>query len=538
MKNLSIGMKIGLGLVLVLIMFITVSIVMIQNTRTLSENTEWVDHTNNVIAEIERVVGNLKDAETGQRGYLITGMDNYLEPFNAALSSLQTNIAELRQLTSDNPNQQRRIEEMKGLVDEKFVELEQTISLRRDIGFEAAREVVVTDAGKKIMDDIRAVLSEMSNEEKELLAARNAKTELASSSAISSIIWLTSIACVVVVFLIFYYTRIIAIPIRKLSGFAEKIASGDFTTQIDKTNRNDELGVLTRAFTIMSENLVTQITEINEGITVLSSSSSEIMAAISQLSSSSAETVTSVSETTSTVAEIKQTAEVTNNKATLVSESAQQNKEVSQKGMKSLEETIEGMSKIKQQMESIAGIVVKLSEQSQSIGEIAVSVNDLAEQSNLLAVNASIEAAKAGEHGKGFAVVAQEIKSLAERSKESTAQIRNILSDIQKAISSAVMATEQGAKAVNDGLELSSVANDVIKSLSISIEEASQASIQIASSSQQQLVGMDQVTAAMESIKEASIQSAGSSKQSEESVTRLHKLGERLKELMSQYKLK
>src|SRR5206468_6485887 len=90
---------------------------------------------------------------------------------------------------------------------------------------------------------------------------------------------------------------------------------------------------------------------------------------------------------------------------------------------------------IQTQMESIADSVVKLSEQGQAIGEIIATVNDLAEQSNLLAVNASIEAAKAGEQGKGFAVVAQEVKSLAEQSKQATAQVRNLLNDIQKATS-------------------------------------------------------------------------------------------------------
>jgi methyl-accepting chemotaxis protein len=108
--------------------------------------------------------------------------------------------------------------------------------------------------------------------------------------------------------------------------------------------------------------------------------------------------------------------------------------------------SIEGMKKIQTQMESIAESVVKLSEQSQAIGEIIASVNDLAEQSNLLAVNAAIEAAKAGEQGKGFAVVAQEVKSLAEQSKQATSQVRTIFNDIQKATTAAVLATEQGAR--------------------------------------------------------------------------------------------
>lgn len=316
---------------------------------------------------------------------------------------------------------------------------------------------------------------------------------------------------------------------------ASEIASGNLTIEVKPLSDKDTLG---KAFASMLVNLRFQMNEITEGVNVLSSAASEIMSTISQLSSSAAETVTSVSETTSTIEEVKLTAEVSKQKATQMSENSTQNIEISQKGAKSIEETIEGMNKIKQQMESIASIVVRLSEQSQSIGEIAISVNDIAEQSNLLAVNASIEAAKAGEQGKGFSVVAQEIKNLAERSKESTTQIRSILNEIQKAISSAVMATEQGGKVVDDGLELSSIAGEAISTLAASVEESSHASLQIASSSEQQFVGMDQIAAAMENIREASVQTAASTKQSEVSVTDLHKLGEKLQELLKRYKLK
>ena len=315
---------------------------------------------------------------------------------------------------------------------------------------------------------------------------------------------------------------------------AEKIANGDLTVTITPRSEKDLLG---KALATMVKNMLAQFNEISTGVNTLSSATTEIMATVSQLAASAAESATSISEASSTVGEIKQTAEVSNNKATQVSEAAQQISSISVDGTKTIEETREGMSKIKQQMESIADIVVRLSEQSQSIGSIAGSVNDLAEQSNLLAVNASIEAAKAGEHGKGFAVVAQEIKNLAERSKESTSQIRIILVDIQKAISSAVMATEQGGKVADEGLQLSLSASEVISTLATSIEQAAQSNIQIAASSQQQLIGMDQITTAMESIRESSMQTAASTKQTEGSVSSIHELGEKLQRILSDYKL-
>jgi methyl-accepting chemotaxis protein len=195
------------------------------------------------------------------------------------------------------------------------------------------------------------------------------------------------------------------------------------------------------------------------------------------------------------------------------------------------------MKQIREQMESIAESIVRLSEQSQAIGEIMLTVNDLAEQSNLLAVNASIEAAKAGEQGKGFAVVAQEVRNLADQSKQATTQVRSILSEIQKATNATVMVTEQGSKAVETGVRLSGLAGESVQKLTEGIAEAAQAATQIAASSQQQMAGMNQVALAIESIKTASTQNVASTRQTETAAKNIEELGRRLKGLVSLYKV-
>ncbi len=287
--------------------------------------------------------------------------------------------------------------------------------------------------------------------------------------------------------------------------------------------------VLGLAFGVVLSRLITrQTSQLREIITQLASSSAEILATTTQVAAVSAETAAAVSETTATVEEVKQTAQLASQKAKFVSESAQKASQVSQAGRKSVEETIQGMQRIQEQMESIAESIVRLSEQSQAIGEIIASVNDLAEQSNLLAVNAAIEAAKAGEQGKGFAVVAQEVKSLAEQSKQATAQVRTILGDIQKATGVAVLATEQGSKAVEAGVKRSAEAAESIRVLTDSVTEAAQAAAQITASNQQQMVGMDQVALAMENIRQASVQIVAGTQQSEVAARQLHELGLRL----------
>ena len=332
-------------------------------------------------------------------------------------------------------------------------------------------------------------------------------------------------------------TRSITRPLNIAVGVAERVAGGDLTVAVPVTDSGDEVALLLRTLQRMVENLRSQTLAIQEGINVLAAAAGEILSSTAQIASAAAETATAVNETTVTVEEVKQTTELSTQKARNVADGAQRALLVSQQGRKSVEDAVQGMSRIREQMETVAESIVSLSEQSQAIGEIIATVNDLAEQSNLLAVNAAIEAAKAGEHGKGFAVVAHEVRSLAEQSKQATAQVRTILNDIQKATNAAVMAAEQGSKAVEAGEKQSVEAGEAIRVLSDSIAESANATSQIAASSQQQVVGMDQVAMAMENIKDASTMSVGSSQQTEQSAQNLHELGQKLKQLVERFKL-
>jgi len=277
--------------------------------------------------------------------------------------------------------------------------------------------------------------------------------------------------------------------------------------------------------------------EIREGTNVLASAASEIVATTTQVASGATETASAITETTATVEEVKKTAELSSEKARYVSETAKKAVDVSRSGQQAVDQSIDGVNQVRQQMGILGESIVQLSEQSQAISEIIATVNDLAEQSNLLAVNAAIEAAKAGEQGKGFGVVAQEIRSLAEQSKQATSQVRVILGDIQKATSASVLAAEQGSKAVETGVQQTTQAGETIKMLAQSITEAAQAATQIAASSQQQQVGMDQIAVAIENIREASTQNVTGTKQAETAAHDLSDLGQKLKGVIEQYRV-
>lgn len=329
----------------------------------------------------------------------------------------------------------------------------------------------------------------------------------------------------------------IASPMIKMSKAAQQIAEGDLTVELPEERRSDEIGILMNSINDMLHALREQTKEIINVVNVLSSSVSEITVSLTQVTSGAAETSSAVSETTATVEEVKQTVYLSSQKTKNVSNNAKQSVEVSKTGSKATEDTLEGMRIINNQMQEIADSIIALSEQTQNISELIESVDNISEQSNILAVNASIEAAKAGEMGKGFSIVAQEIKNLAEQSKQGTKQVRSILKDIQKATNTAVMTTEKGIKLVDMGMEQASEAGNAIHRLMESINLSAQAAIQIEASSQQQLVGMDQVAIAMEGINQASIQNVDSMKQLEEATRGLQEMGYRLKQLTEKYKV-
>jgi hypothetical protein len=271
---------------------------------------------------------------------------------------------------------------------------------------------------------------------------------------------------------------------------------------------------------------------IREGVNALASTASQISATISQLASNASETAAAVSETTTTVEEVRQIAQVAAEKAKTVADSAQGATRAAEAGRQATEQATQGLRHIRDQMTSIGETITRLNEQSQSVGDIVATVTDLADQSNILAVNASIEAAKAGEQGRGFSVVAQEIRNLAEQSRESTKQVRTILTEVQKATGKAVQASVLGGHSVVEGGRQAEEAGLAIGTLTATVQEANRAAVQIAASSQQQLVGMEQVGRAMENIRQATTQNAEGARQLATAAHNLQGIGTRLKALV------
>ncbi len=259
----------------------------------------------------------------------------------------------------------------------------------------------------------------------------------------------------------------------------------------------------------------------------------QIVSTTKQQSASANETATAVSQTTTTVDEIRQTSHVASDRSKAVTETARRSVAGATQAMQAISQGVDAMQRIRAEVEGIARNILDLSEKNIQIGEIVQSVNAIAEQSNLLAVNASIEAAKAGEHGKGFSVVAGEVKALAGQSKEATGQIRAILGEIQKSSNAAVMVTEQGTKRVEEGVSLIEELGQAVQELSRVIEESMDAATQIAATANQQLAGIEQITGAMQNIEQATRDNAAGINQLEQAAQQVQSVSVKLGELVT-----
>lgn len=247
---------------------------------------------------------------------------------------------------------------------------------------------------------------------------------------------------------------------------------------------------------------------INQAVGSIATSSTQIAATVEEQERMASQQAASVHETTTTMDELGSSSKVTAEQIEAAVTQAKQALSLAHNGTKAVGLSLEAMSNLKTKVERMQEQIVHLSEQTGQIGNISTVVSDLANQTNMLALNAAVEAVRAGEHGKGFAVVATEIRKLADQSKKSATQINALVFDIQEAINSTVMVTDEGTKTVDEGASIAQETAQVFAGVSDAINNIVVSSQQILLNAKQQAIAIQQVVDAMNSLNQAAIQAA------------------------------
>ncbi len=325
--------------------------------------------------------------------------------------------------------------------------------------------------------------------------------------------------------------------VTEYSRFAQAVAGGDFSAELSVANAGD-LERLGRGLNGMSRSLGLLVGEIKTATAQIGSATAEILAATSQQAAATSEEAAAVRQMASSVHELRQAGDSVARRTQTVVDMALRTEAVADSGLQSVEETIRQVEEGRARLETLAERVMSFSERTHEIAEINATVSELAEKSNLLAVNASIEAAKAGEAGRGFAVVANEVKELAEQSKAATSQVRRIIADIQRSAQAAVIGAEQYAKASGASVAASRQSGSAISTLAERVTEASQAAKQNLAAAEQQQAGIEQIALAVDNIETSSNQTVSATSQVEQSARSLHDLALSLEAIVGKVAVK
>jgi methyl-accepting chemotaxis protein len=511
--NLNISQKLysGFGVVLLIILVLVLSTW--RGFGQVERSVRLNIHTYDVIIESTDLLASLINIETGARGFAITGRDQFLEPLRAGQKDFEVHLADLRQLTRDNPAQQRRFAELQSAYEQWLREdINSLLELRRQVAagaqsFDALIEQVAAGNAKVKMDAMRRLLGEVQAEERGLLEQRT--TSMNDAKSLSLVILLVGglLATVLAISVAFLLSRSIAGRLQQVVEVARNVAQGRLDSNIERAGR-DEIGVLLDAFATMQQRLREMIGQIRAGAGQLVEAAQNISSASTQLSVSTQEQSQAASSMAATVEEltvsINHVADNANEAHGLSSDSGRQSAE----GGAVIQETLGSMQRIADTVQGAAAQIAELGQHSDQISSIVNVIKEIADQTNLLALNAAIEAARAGEQGRGFAVVADEVRLLAQRTANSTQEITEMIKKIQLGTRNAVSNMEIGVQQVNGGVEQASQAGDAI----VAIRQASGRVVdvvdQISLALREQTVASQDVARNVERIAQMSMQNS------------------------------
>jgi methyl-accepting chemotaxis protein len=468
----TFGRKLGAGFGLAGAVLLLVAVLGHRSTQALVENERWVNHTHEVRRLFARITGLAVDAETAARFYVIAGNDAAIEEYTLATREIPKALDAVLRLTADNASQQKRLHDAGETMRERLGMLQRIIDLRRDQGLEAAAALVASGQGKLLMDHLRQQLEEADGDERDLLDKREVEAEASASTAQAIILWGSLLGCVLVA----------------VAG-----------TTIVRT---------------LSSQVASAVHHIQ-------SSSAELQSAAGQQATGAKEQATAMSEISTTISELLATSRQIADSAQRVAQISERTARAARTGDATVEKGNESVSVMRHHVGLIVSHMLELGKKSQEIGVVLDILSELAEQTNILAINATIEAVGAGDAGRRFSVVADEIRKLSDRVSGSTKEIRSLIDEVRSAVNTTIMTTETGSKAIEAGSKQFADVATAFNQISLEVTTTTEAAKEIELSTKQQATAVEQVNVAMSNVSQVTRETEVSTVQTQRTATEL-----------------
>lgn len=473
--------------------------------NSLISTFKWVNHTHEVIERGNTLIKLLVDMETGERGFLLIGKDEYLEPYNNGKKSFTEVMRDVKHLVNDNPEQVKRLDKIQDLTNDWHLTVaEPEINLRREISkntegalsIEHINAQIEKGTGKRLMDQLRNDINEFVDIEKTLMDSRSKESEVTANTAINSAIYGTMLAFLLGIAVVIIITRNLMNQLggepSHVADIAIKIAAGDLSMTFDSKTSYVGLYGAMKEMVINLKEIVKNITQGSESI---SAASNQMQVSAQQVSQGANHQAAAAEEVSASMEEMSATIKQN-------TDNAQQTEKIA---LQAAEDIKEGGVAVNMTVESMKTIASKIT----IIGEIA-------RQTNLLALNAAVEAARAGEHGRGFAVVAAEVRKLAERSHVAAVEI-DVLSK------SSVAVAEKSGK--------------LLEQIVPNIQKTARLVQEINASSMEQNTGAEQINRAIQQLNTIIQQNAASSEEMASSSEELNNQAEQLNDVITFFKV-
>ncbi|HEX2982793.1 MAG TPA: methyl-accepting chemotaxis protein, partial [Ignavibacteriales bacterium] len=323
---------------------------------------------------------------------------------------------------------------------------------------------------------------------------------------------------------------------KKILEEMEKFASGDLTVSLT-AELNDDIGRLINGFNASVNNVKQMIADVSEAVSATASAVAQISSGSSQMASGAQEQTRQIAEIAASIEEMSKTIFETAQNVNLAADVSKETGTKALEGGGAMEKTAGGMNNIADVVSQAAVNVQELGKSSEQIGEIIQVIDDIADQTNLLALNAAIEAARAGEQGRGFAVVADEVRKLAERTTLATKEIAGTINKIQKNTTITVESIVKGTEEVERGRELASKTGIYLKEIITSSERTAEVVTQVAAATEEQSAAAEQISKNVESVSNIAEESSAGAMQIAKAADDLNRLAVQLQNLVNRFKI-